>query len=79
MIMEKELLNQRKQIILDIINDDNYIPMKIKELAIVLNVPKENREDLEEVLKELLAEGRISVSKKRKVRKTQRKYFSRNI
>ncbi len=64
--MEKELLNQRKQIILDIINDDNYIPMKIKELAIVLNVPKENREDLEEVLKELLAEGRISVSKKGK-------------
>ena len=43
--MEKELLNQRKQIILDIINDDNYIPMKIKELAIVLNVPKEDRED----------------------------------
>ena len=64
--MEKELLNQRKQIILDIINDDNYIPMKIKELAIVLNVPKENREELEEVLKELLAEGRISVSKKGK-------------
>ncbi|MCI8668103.1 MAG: ribonuclease R [Lachnospiraceae bacterium] len=64
--MEKELLNQRKQIILDIINDDNYIPMKIKELAIVLNVSKENREDLEEVLKELLAEGRISVSKKGK-------------
>ena len=64
--MEKELLNQRKQIISDIINDDNYIPMKIKELAIVLNVPKENREDLEEVLKELLAEGRISVSKKGK-------------
>ena len=64
--MEKELLNQRKQIILDIINDDNYITMKIKELAIVLNVPKENREDLEEVLKELLAEGRISVSKKGK-------------
>ena len=64
--MEKELLNQRKQIILDIINDDNYIPMKIKELAIVLNVPKEDREDLEEVLKELLAEGRISVSKKGK-------------
>ena len=64
--MEKELLNQRKQIILDIINDDNYIPMKIKELAIVLNVPKEDREDLEEVLMELLAEGRISVSKKGK-------------
>lgn len=64
--MDKELLNQRKQIILDIINDDNYIPMKIKELAIILNIPKENREELEEVLKELLAEGRISVSKKGK-------------
>lgn len=64
--MEKEELKKRKQIILDIIQDDNYIPMKFKELAILLNITKDNREVLDEVLKELLAEGKISVSKKGK-------------
>ena len=64
--MEKELLEERKKIILDIINSEAYIPMKVKELAILLNVPKENRSELEEVLDALIAEGRISVSKKGK-------------
>lgn len=64
--MEKKLLEERKQIILDIINSPEYIPMKVKEIAILLNVPKENRHELQEVLDELLAEGKISVSKKGK-------------
>lgn len=64
--MKKELLLERKQIILDIINDETYVPMKIKELAIVLNIPREQRSELEEVLNELLLDGRISVSKKGK-------------
>lgn len=64
--MDKELMKERKKIILDIINAESYIPMKLKELAIILNVPKENRGELEEVLKALLAEGKIGVSKKGK-------------
>lgn len=64
--MDKELMKDRKQIILDIINAESYIPMKLKELAIILNIPKENRGELEEVLRALLAEGKIGVSKKGK-------------
>ncbi len=64
--MEKELLEKRKEIILDIINSPNYSPMKAKEIAMLLNVPKEERADLDYVLNELLAEGKISVSKKGK-------------
>lgn len=64
--MDKDLLSERKKIVLDIINSDAYIPMKTKELAIILNIPKEKREELEEVLNVLLAEGKISVSKKGK-------------
>lgn len=67
--MEKESMNERKKIILDIINADNYIPMKLKELAIILNIPKDNRAELEEVLNVLLAEGKIGVSKKGKYTK----------
>ena len=64
--MEKELMKERKKKILDIINQETYIPMKLKELAIILNVSKENRDELEEVLNVLLAEGKIGVSKKGK-------------
>lgn len=64
--MDKELMDERKKIILDIINADSYIPMKLKELAIILNVSRENRDELEEVLQALLAEGKIGVSKKGK-------------
>lgn len=64
--MEKELLEERKKIILDIISSEEYVPMKAKELAIILNITKENRNELEEVLNSLLAEGKVSVSKKGK-------------
>ena len=68
--MNKELFEKRKQIILEIIQSDNYVPMKAKELSILLNVPKESRGELMEVLDELLAEGRISVTKKGKYTKS---------
>lgn len=62
--MEKELLEQRKQILTELMDDKAYVPMKAKELAILLNIPKSQREDLMEVLDALVAEGRIGVSKK---------------
>ena len=64
--MDKELFETRKQIIMDIINDENYVPMKIKEIARLLQVPKSERADLEEVLMALVNEGKISLSKKGK-------------
>ena len=45
--------------------------MKAKELAILLNIPKSQREDLMEVLDALVAEGRIGVSKKGKYGKAE--------
>ena len=64
--MEKELLQQRKETIYQFICDELYVPMKAKEIAAVLSVPKEMRKELQEVLDELLAEGRIEVSAKGK-------------
>ena len=69
--MEKELLEQRKQILTEIMDDKAYVPMKAKELAILLNIPKSQREDLMEVLDALVAEGRIGVSKKGKYGKAE--------
>ena len=68
-----ELYEKRKKIIYDFMCDDMYVPMKIKELAIVLGVKKEEREELEWILKELLDEGKITLSKRGKYAKSEQK------
>lgn len=60
------LIEERKNIILELMGDRHYVPMKIKELAIVLNVPRDKRAELEHVLNVLLSEGKISLSKRGK-------------
>ncbi|MBS1459213.1 MAG: ribonuclease R [Clostridium sp.] len=55
----------------ELMDDKAYVPMKAKELAILLNIPKSQREDLMEVLDALVAEGRIGVSKKGKYGKAE--------
>ena len=48
---------QRKQVIYELINDPAYSPMKAKEIAMLLQIPKENREELNDVLDALVREG----------------------
>lgn len=48
--MREELLQERKKAIYGLICDELYVPMKAKEIAAVLNVPKSDRRDLTEVL-----------------------------
>ena len=51
--MEENLLKERKETLMALMNDKAYVPMKLKELAILLGVPKEDRGELEAVLKAL--------------------------
>ena len=60
--MEKEQMEQRKQMLLSLFHDKQYRPMKLKELAMFLDVAREQRDELKEVLDVLLAEGKISLS-----------------
>ena len=62
---------QRKQVIYELINDPAYSPMKAKEIAMLLQIPKENREELNDVLDALVREGKISVSTKEKYGKLE--------
>ena len=57
---EKKSMEARKKVICDLMNDPIYVPMKEKELAMFLQVAKEDREELRLVLQELLAEGKLS-------------------
>ena len=74
--MEKELLKERKKTIYDFICDEFYVPMKGKEIAIMLNVPKSQRAELQEVLDALVADGKIEVSVKGKYSKTEGKFLT---
>ena len=67
--MEKELLKERMDTIYGFICDELYVPMKAKEIAIVLNIPKQQRMELQQVLDALEAEGKIEVSAKGKYKK----------
>ena len=44
--MNKELFEKRKKVIYDLVCDKHYVPMKAKELAMLLQVPKDEREAL---------------------------------
>lgn len=55
--------------------DKQYIPMKIKEIAILLNVPKDSREELRKVLDALVLDGKIELTAKGKYRKASAKFL----
>ncbi len=62
--MENDLLLQRKEMLKKLVRDPAYVPMKTKEIAMLLNIPKEQRGELKEVLDMLVAEGAVGISKK---------------
>lgn len=69
--MEENRFQEREDMLLSLMNEKEYVPMKLKELAILLDVPRENRNELKEVLDALVAEGKVGVSKKGKYAKAE--------
>lgn len=67
--MDKELLEKRKNLICELVQDEMYVPMKEKEMAVFMQVAKEEREAFHKVLDELLRENRLSISSKGKYMK----------
>ena len=66
--MDERLLNERKKIVMDLISDPVYVPMKTKEMALLLNLPKNKRSQLQEVLDDLTASGKIEMTSGRRYR-----------
>ena len=66
-----QIFEQRKKMIYEFICDEFYVPMKLKELAILLQVPKAQRNELKKVMESLEMEGKIKVSSKGKYMKNE--------
>ena len=54
--MEDVLRKAREELLMDLFNNEQYKPMKFKELCGLLNVPKDERNDLRTVLDSLMKE-----------------------
>ncbi|MGN0406148.1 MAG: ribonuclease R [Bariatricus sp.] len=70
-----EIFEKRKKIIYEFICDEFYVPMKLKELAMLLQVPKDQREELKAVMDSLEAEGKVHVTQKGKYIKGEAKHL----
>ncbi len=65
----ENLLEQRKNMIESLVGEKQYIPMKEKEMAMLLQVKKEDKDAFHQVIDALLSEGRIMLTPKGKIMK----------
>lgn len=64
-------LEKKKNIIVELMKDPIYKPMKLKELCMLLDIPKEKRDEFKLLLDELCKEGRIGVNPRGKYGKPE--------
>ena len=62
--MDSVLYQIRKEMLLKLFDDEQYKPMKLKELCMVLGVPKSERSDLKLMLDQMISEGLITIEHK---------------
>lgn len=62
--MQEERMHEREHMILSFVEDEHYRPMKIKEMAALMNVPKKQRGEFHEVLDRLIAKGKIAINRR---------------
>jgi ribonuclease R len=65
-MMEQNEMKDKKQLLLDFMQNKDYNPLKIKELSIILQVPNKERMILEQALNELIDEGKVIKTKRGK-------------
>ncbi|MGN6715436.1 ribonuclease R [Anaerocolumna jejuensis] len=66
--MDKILLEERKKILLEFLSSTEYKPMKFKEIAGILQVPRNEKTDFREVVEALAADGKIEADNSGKYR-----------
>ncbi len=67
-------MNRREEIILSLMKDDDYVPMKAKELAMILGVPKKDYNEFLEILNNLEMNFKIGKNRKKRYRLIEENY-----
>ena len=68
-------MSEREQKILDFMSDDDYVPMKAKEIAMLMRVPKNEYHDFLEIIGKLELELKIEKNRKNRYKISQKTYF----
>lgn len=67
-MLDKEKLEEKKAIVYEYISSKEYRPLKFKEMAGILQVPRNEKEDLRKVLDSLMGDGKIMTDVKGKIK-----------
>ena len=65
---------EKKELILNFMKEKSYVPMKAKEMAVFLSVPKEDKNEFKDILKQLEEEYKIEKNRKGNYVVTDDKY-----
>jgi len=63
----KEIEKNRKEKILDFVNEKDYTKITVKQLAVIFGVPKEDIKYLEKIISELEVEGKIYIDDSKRI------------
>ncbi|WP_455717627.1 ribonuclease R [Anaerosporobacter sp.] len=62
--MDRTLLEIKKQLVLSMMEDKKYKPLRFKEIVAIMQVPKDEKQDLKEVLDSLIHDGKVMLDTK---------------
>ena len=68
-------MNKREEIVLEFMKDKDYVPMKAKEIAMILGVPKKEYNEFKQVLDHLEQEFKIGKNRKNKYRVIEEEFY----
>ena len=68
-------MEDREQKILDFMSDDDYVPMKAKEIAMLMRVPKNEYHEFLEVIGKLELELKIEKNRKNRYKISEKTYY----
>ncbi|MFR8318797.1 MAG: ribonuclease R [Catenibacillus sp.] len=60
--MDEMLYSIRRQMLMDLFSDENYKPLKLKELCMMLNVPRNEKTDLKIMLDRMISEELVTMT-----------------
>ena len=73
---DHQLFKNRKKMIMDLLSSKNYVPMRAKDMAMLLQIPKNQRYELAEVLEDLVKEGKADILAGGKYQKARQGEFT---
>ena len=68
-------MDEKKEKILKLMKDKDYVPMKAKEIAMIMRVPKNEYNELLEILGDLELEFKIQKNRKNRYKIVEKTYY----